>query len=37
MSDITSDPIHTAVREHYGTIARTQQSKDRHLGLLVNK
>ena len=28
MPDITPDPIHTAVREHYGTIARTQQSKD---------
>jgi ubiquinone/menaquinone biosynthesis C-methylase UbiE len=28
MSDIASDPIHTAVREHYGAIARTRQSKD---------
>jgi SAM-dependent methyltransferase len=28
MSDITSDPIHTAVREHYGTLARTRQGND---------
>ena len=28
MSDITSDPIHTAVREHYGTLARTQPGND---------
>ncbi len=28
MSDITSDPVHTAVREHYGSLARAQASKD---------
>ena len=28
MSTIYSDPTHAAVREHYGNIARTQQSQD---------